>query len=86
MVIKKSNDPMTIKGRVIAFEKDRHEKILELAIETDDFQEYVVAHDNQWEKLIKLVSKDVIVMGIVQGYNVHGYPIINIQIIETDTI
>jgi len=73
-----SKKGVVIRGFLVATERDRRGRPLEIAVETDDFQQYIVDHAGRGNELIKHLSEEVHVQGRITGTDYRGIQIIEI--------
>lgn len=68
-----------IKGVITVSNKDKSDHVIEVAIESDDFEKYIVANNKISKSLFDLIEKKVKVRGQVTGENMFGDQIIKIN-------
>jgi hypothetical protein len=69
---------ITLNGVITMTESDRKNKPLEIAIETDDFQTYVITCKNKGKELFNYISEKATLQCELEGKNYYGHPIITI--------
>ena len=60
------DEPLTIKGIVIAVDWDEKGKVVAAAISTHDEDEYLIDNDYKGEELLHLVREEVEVSGVAK--------------------
>lgn len=80
MVQKANTDKkeVTITGVPLVTDYNRHGKILEIVIETEDFQQYIIYRNAVCDKLYNHISKVVTANGVIIGKNSSGNPILEL--------
>lgn len=73
------NKPIEITGVILATDFDRHGQILEIALETDDFQKYIIHPDIKGKSLIENILNRVIIQGVISGRNEEGNYILQVR-------
>jgi hypothetical protein len=68
-----------IKGYILSTDFNRHGKVLDITLETDDFQQYAIAHNRKGKELFDCVLKEVIVTGELETKETVTYPMIAVQ-------
>ena len=71
-------EQVQIQGYVLSTDFDRHGKILDITLETEDFQQYGIVHNTKGKELFNYILKQVIVKGILETKE-DAHPIISIQ-------
>ena len=71
-----------ITGVILATDFDRHGQILEIALETDDFQKYIIHPDVKGKSLIENVLNRVVIRGVISGRNEEGNSILQVRNFE----
>ena len=79
MTSQKPAKPVNITGRIIAADFVRYDRVKEIMLETEDFQQYVIGHSRCSRQLFSLLLEEVIVAGCITGNDEYGRPIIQIQ-------
>lgn len=69
---------ITLKGIITATESDRKNKPLEIALETDDFQSYVITCKKRGKELFNHISKIATLQCQMEGKNYYGNPLITV--------
>lgn len=70
---------VTITGYILATDFTRRGKVLEISLETEDFQQYVITPNHKGKELFDLLYSKVTVHGVILGKDVHGNKIIKID-------
>ena len=70
--------PVEITGSILATDVDRRGKVLEVVLETDDFQQYIIERDFRGRELYNLLYSNVVVHGSLIGEDEHGKQIIKV--------
>jgi len=73
------NQWVTITGFILATDFNRHGKVLEVAVETDDFKQYIVTTDRKGKELFALLYSRVTIHGIISSEDAHGNAIVKIE-------
>ena len=68
-----NHDTIQLFGWVVPDEYDQYGNVISLAIETDDFQKYVVILNEDLDPLIQNLHQLVFVQGLPAGYDSRGY-------------
>ncbi|MBN1561650.1 hypothetical protein JW998_15470 [candidate division KSB1 bacterium] len=76
-----STDSIEIRGVVIPAQWDRRGNILQVAIQTDSFEKYLIEGEQDAE-VMRRVDQIVHIRGTVIGEDVVGHKIIDVQWIE----
>ena len=74
-------DSVEIRGVVIPAQWDRRGNIIQVAIQTDSFEKYLIEGEQDAE-VMKRVDQTVFIRGTIIGEDVVGHKIINVQWIE----
>lgn len=69
---------VVIRGFLVATERDRRGRPIEIAVETDDFQQYIIDHAGKGHELIQYLSEEVHIQGKIMGADYRGNQIIEI--------
>jgi hypothetical protein len=72
------DEKVAVTGRVLITDTNRLGFVTEIAIETDQFEQYVVHLDEKGKQLTGIISEWVRAEGIVIGRTVQGQPVIKI--------
>jgi hypothetical protein len=72
------DEKVAVSGRVLITDTNRLGFVTEIAIETDQFEQYIVHLDEKGKQLLGIVSEWVRAEGIVIGRTVQGQPVIKI--------
>lgn len=72
----RSNRSITVTGVVTPSDWDKHNNVVQVAIETDYFQKYIVAEEMVGKELMQLIDASVSVQGVIDGEDFYGNPII----------
>ena len=75
-------DAIQLYGWVVPDEYDQYGNVIGLAIETDDFQRYIVILSENLDPLIQNLHQLVIVQGQPAGYDSRGYKRLIIQEVQ----
>ena len=78
------NQWVTITGFILATDFNRHGKVVEVAVETDDFNQYIVTTDRKGKELFGLLYSRVTIHGIVSSEDAHGNAIVTIEDYEVN--
>jgi hypothetical protein len=68
-----------IHGTILATEKDRSGDIIQVAVEDDNLQKYLVLNSYLGKKLFRFVNERMVVFGEVVDDDFKGCPIINLS-------
>lgn len=79
MASQKSTKPVNITGRIIAADFDRYDRVEEIMLETEDFQQYVIGHSQCSDQLFGLLLEEVTIAGFITGNDEYGRPIVEVQ-------
>ncbi|MBN1480050.1 hypothetical protein EH223_19045 [candidate division KSB1 bacterium] len=79
-----STNTLDIYGVVIPTQWDRRGNIIQVAIQTDSFEKYLVGGDNDAEVMRRL-DQTIHVRGVIIGEDVVGHKIITVQWIDNLT-
>ena len=66
-------------GEITVFDKDKSGHIIEVAIESEDFEKYIVVCDVKCKPLLELVQKKIKAKGILTGENIFGNQLFEIS-------
>lgn len=72
-------DTIKITGFILATEFSRNGKVMEIALETDDFQQYIIMANHKGKELFDLIYCNVTVRGVLTGKDAHENKIIKIE-------
>jgi hypothetical protein len=70
---------ITITGFILATDFSRHGKVMEIALETDDFRQYIVTPNQKGKELYDLLYSEVTVHGFISGEDSQGNLIIKVD-------
>ena len=73
---------VVVTGVVMPSERDSHGNVVGLAVETEDFETYVIEPAPSNEGLFELVDEKVRVSGRVSGKDIHDNPILAVDAFE----
>lgn len=71
--------PIEITGVILATDVDRHGQIQEIALETEDFQKYIIQPNTKGKTLIEKILNRVTILGMVTGRDEDGNSIVQVQ-------
>jgi len=69
---------MKITGFISPMEKDKSGNILQVAVEDDQFNKYIVTIDKKNSDLLKFINKNVILSADIIDYDYNERPILNV--------
>ena len=72
-------DEKTITGYILATDFDRHGKIIEISIETDDFIQYRILTNRKSRELMNHILSKVIIHGYQVGEDLQGKSILDVD-------
>lgn len=72
------DEKVDVSGRVLITDTNRLGFVTEIAIETDQFEQYIVHLDEKGKQLTGLISEWVRAQGVVIGRTVQGHPVIKV--------
>ena len=75
----KTREIIRLKGTIIITEYDRRGNPLEIGMETDDFQTYIVTCKERGNELFKYIAKKVILDCYLEGKSYFGSPLISVM-------
>jgi len=52
-----------IKGTVQVYEKDKSGSALQLCLQTDEFEKYIIENSTEYEELFSLIGKKLLIFG-----------------------
>ena len=70
---------MRVSGFVTPLEKDKSGNVLQVALEDDDFNKYVIIIDKKNNELLKHINKKVIVSGDIMDYDFNERPVLDVK-------
>ena len=73
-----ASEIISLNGIITVTENDRRNQPLEIAIETDDFQTYVITGKQLGKELFNHISEKITLSCQVEGKNYYGLPMITI--------
>ena len=76
------NELVQIDGFVVANDFDRHGHVLELVIETEDFQQYIIANTRIGRRLYDHLFERMSVRGRITGEDSRGIPILQVEVVD----
>ena len=76
--MKEPNNMVDLNGVIIVTESDRWGKPLEIAVETDDFQTYIITGKQKGKELFKHISKRLSLSCQLEGKNYYGHSIVSV--------
>lgn len=79
MAANKNNAQRTFLGYVIINEKDRRGNIVQIALETEDFQKFIVGDNIAARKLLNLINSKICVEGYIAEKSYDGQEIIFVK-------
>ena len=68
-----------ITGYVTSTDRDKQGNVIQVSIETEDFEKYVVAENKAERKLLDFINKKVKVNGFIAGQYLDGREVIVIK-------
>jgi hypothetical protein len=71
--------PIEITGVILATDIDRHGQIQEIALETEDFQKYIIQPNTKGKMLIEKILNRVTIRGMITGRDEDGNSLIQVQ-------
>lgn len=74
----RTSGKITLKGMITVTESDRKNKPLEIALETDDFQSYVITCKERGKELFDHISENATLHCELEGKNYYGHPLITV--------
>ena len=77
--MKKKEIEISVTGCVLITAVNRYSRAIEIAIETKDFQRYIVIHNKKGLELFNHISKVVTVSGIIISKDIDNNSIINVS-------
>lgn len=77
--MKSNKQRINLVGYVISTDWDTEGDITQIAIETDDFETYLIEKDDVGLKLFEFVNKEVGLEGVITGEDPNGYEIIKVS-------
>ena len=69
---------ITMTGFILATDYNRRGKVLEIALESEDFKQYIITSNQKGKELFERLCSKVTVSGCVTGEDVDGNPIFEI--------
>jgi hypothetical protein len=72
-------EQITLTGYILATDFNRHGKVTEIVVETEDFQQYLVDNSPKSKKLIDYVYEEVFIKGLITGKDIQGKPILQVK-------
>ena len=79
MATKKNKVQRTFSGYVIINEKDRRGNIVQIALETEDFQKYIIGENTAAHELLNFINLKISASGYIAGNNLDGQKIIFVK-------
>ncbi|MFH1942197.1 MAG: hypothetical protein ABIL68_08825 [bacterium] len=73
------SERVKITGRILPTDVNRHGRPIEICIETETFDRYIVSSGQKGKELFNFVFSDVMVEGTIVSENVLGDPVIKID-------
>jgi hypothetical protein len=73
---------VALSGTIIAIDIDRRGKAVEIALETEDFQQYVIESNGKGNELFDFIFDDVTITGTVMGKTAEGVALIRVKTYE----
>jgi hypothetical protein len=68
-----------IHGTILATERDRSGDIIQVAVEDDNFQKFLILNSYLCKKLFRFVNERMIIYGEIVDEDIKGYPIISLS-------
>lgn len=81
-MIQNSEESMEINGFVLVSDYDRRGNIVELMIETDYFDKYIIAPDDMGRQLWTSLNRKMRLNGVVTGENLRGRKVFRVESYE----
>jgi hypothetical protein len=72
-------EPIEITGVILATDFDRHGQIQEIALETEDFQKYIIQPNPKGKTLIEKILNRVVIRGMITGRDEDGNSVVQVQ-------
>lgn len=69
---------MKIAGVIAARERDKRGNLIQVSIDTDRFERYIIADDAKGRELLNYLNNDVEIEGKVIGEDIDGYKLISV--------
>lgn len=85
--MKSNRQKINLVGYVISTDWDTEGDITQIAIETDEFETYLIEKDDVGLKMFEFVNKEIGLEGVVTGEDPNGYQIIKVssyKLVEPD--
>ena len=79
MIKPEKRNQIKITGYVTSTDRDKRGNVVQVAIETEDFEKYIVAENKVGRKLFDFINKKVKVNGFIAGQYLNGREIIFIN-------
>jgi hypothetical protein len=70
---------VVLTGFILATDFNRRGKVLEVALETEDFQKYIITPNHKGKELFDLLYSKITVYGFITGEDINGDSIIKID-------
>ena len=78
MLKKQDKRVIVLNGYVLPSDYNRHGKTTEIAVETEDFKQYIVCNNTKGIQLLKCLYQEVSVSAVPIGKEVNGNAVIKI--------
>jgi hypothetical protein len=79
MIKNLDKNKIAITGFILATDFNRRGKVQEIALETEDFLQYIISLNQKGKELFDLLYSKLTVYGSITGEDVHGNPILKVE-------
>ena len=79
MQLPRKSDHLKIKGVITPKDRDKGGNVVQVLIETSNFERYTIADNKVGRELIDLLGKEVMIHGVVSGEDLDGSEILFVQ-------
>jgi hypothetical protein len=79
MQLPRKSDHLKIKGVIAPKDRDKGGNVVQVLLETKNFERYTIADNKIGRELIDLLGKEVLIQGLLSGEDIDGSDILFVQ-------
>ena len=75
----KSNNQVKVVGYITSSDWDKHGNVIEITLETENFEKYLIADNEKGMELLDLIDETVKASGKITGEDINGNKILEVK-------
>ena len=79
MQLPKKSDHLKIKGVITPKDRDKGGNVVQVLLETKNFERYTIADNRVGRELLEFIGKEVTIHGIISGEDIDGSDMLFVQ-------